>query len=56
MSHLFNILDARGAVAVTERVALIGRVRKLAVRCAKAFVEQRERLGLPLMPGAGGAA
>jgi glycyl-tRNA synthetase alpha chain len=54
MSHLFNILDARGAVAVTERVALIGRVRKLAVRCAKAFVEQRERLGFPLMPGAGG--
>jgi glycyl-tRNA synthetase alpha chain len=49
MSHLFNLLDARGAVAVTERVALIGRVRKLAVRCAKAYVEQRERMGFPLL-------
>ncbi|MBI4917174.1 MAG: glycine--tRNA ligase subunit alpha [Acidobacteria bacterium] len=48
MSHLFNLLDARGAVAVTERVALIGRVRKLAVRCAKEYVVQRERLGFPL--------
>jgi len=56
MSHLFNLMDARGAVAVTERVALIGRVRKLAVRCAKAFVEQRERLGYPLLAGQGGEA
>jgi glycyl-tRNA synthetase alpha chain len=48
MSHLFNLMDARGAVAVTERVALIGRVRRVAVRCAKAYVEQRERLGFPL--------
>ncbi|MDD5564419.1 MAG: glycine--tRNA ligase subunit alpha [Thermoanaerobaculaceae bacterium] len=48
MSHLFNLMDARGAVAVTERVALIGRVRKIAVRCAKAYVEQRERLEFPL--------
>jgi glycyl-tRNA synthetase alpha chain len=54
MSHLFNLLDARGAVAVTERVTLIGRVRKLAVRCARAFVEQRERLGFPLLGGQGG--
>jgi glycyl-tRNA synthetase alpha chain len=56
MSHLFNLMDARGAVAVTERVALIGRVRKLAVRCARAFVEQRERLGHPLLGGQGGEA
>jgi glycyl-tRNA synthetase alpha chain len=49
MSHLFNLMDARGAVSVTERVGLIGRVRKQAVRCAKAYVEQRERLGWPLM-------
>ena len=48
MSHLFNLLDARGAVAVTERVALIGRVRRLAVRCAKAYVGQREAMGFPL--------
>ena len=56
MSHLFNLMDARGAVAVTERVALIGRVRKLAVRCAKAFVAQRERLGFPLLARRGGEA
>jgi len=52
MSHLFNLLDARGAVAVTERVALIGRVRKLAVRCAKAYVAQREAMGHPLLAAA----
>jgi hypothetical protein len=46
-------MDARGAVAVTERVALIGRVRKIAVRCAKAYLEQRERLGFPLGLGNG---
>ncbi len=54
MSHLFNLLDARGAVAVTERVALIGRVRRMAVRAAKAYVAQRERLGFPLLAGAAG--
>ncbi|MFH1176042.1 MAG: glycine--tRNA ligase subunit alpha [Acidobacteriota bacterium] len=51
MSHLFNLLDARGAVSVTERVALIGRVRRLAVRCARAYVAQRESLGFPLLAG-----
>jgi glycyl-tRNA synthetase alpha chain len=40
-SHLFNLLDARGAVSVTERVAMIGRVRKLATRVAAAWLEQR---------------
>jgi glycyl-tRNA synthetase alpha chain len=50
MSHLFNLLDARGAISVTERVVLIARVRKLAVRAAKAYLEQRERLGFPLLP------
>jgi len=49
MSHLFNLMDARGAIAVTERVALIGRVRRIAQKCARAFVAQRERLGFPLM-------
>jgi glycyl-tRNA synthetase alpha chain len=54
-SHLFNVLDARGAVSVTERVALIKRVRDLAVACAKAYLESRERLGFPLLgPGGGG--
>ncbi|MGB5882322.1 MAG: glycine--tRNA ligase subunit alpha, partial [Thermoanaerobaculia bacterium] len=48
-SHAFNILDSRGAVSVTERVELIKRVRNLAVACAEAFVESRERLGFPLL-------
>jgi glycyl-tRNA synthetase alpha chain len=48
-SHLFNVLDARGAVSVTERVGLMKRVRDLAVACAKAYVESRERLGFPLL-------
>ena len=47
-SHLFNLLDARGAVSVTERVGLIARVRKNAIRAAKAYVAQREELGHPL--------
>jgi glycyl-tRNA synthetase alpha chain len=54
MSHLFNLLDARGAVAVTERVALIGRVRKLAVRAAKAYLAQREAMTFPLLTKAAG--
>ena len=40
-SHLFNILDARGAISVTERVGVIARVRALAVGIAKAYVSQR---------------
>ena len=40
-SHLFNILDARGAISVTERVGVIARVRALAVGIAKAFVAQQ---------------
>jgi len=39
-SHVFNLLDSRGAISVTERVAVIGRVRKLAVGVAQAWVEQ----------------
>ena len=41
-SHLFNILDARGAISVTERVGVIARVRALAVAVAKAYVDQQE--------------
>ena len=37
-SHLFNLLDARGVISVTERQAYIGRVRTLAKACADAFV------------------
>ena len=42
-SHLFNILDARGAISVTERVGVIARVRALAVGIAKAFVDQQRK-------------
>jgi len=41
-SHLFNVLDARGAISVTERVGVIARVRALAVGIAKAWVDQQE--------------
>ena len=47
-SHTFNLLDARGAVGVTERAALFGRMRDLARKVADAYVEQRERLDFPL--------
>ena len=40
-SNLFNILDARGAISVTERVGVIGRIRNLAVGVAKAWAEQQ---------------
>ena len=39
-SHLFNILDARGAISVTERVALIARIRKMAVRVAAIYSDR----------------
>jgi glycyl-tRNA synthetase alpha chain len=41
-SHLFNLLDARGAISVTERVGMIGRIRALSVGVAKAYVLQQE--------------
>ncbi|HEY8498541.1 MAG TPA: glycine--tRNA ligase subunit alpha [Limnochordales bacterium] len=51
-SHTFNLLDARGAISVTERTAYIARVRALARRCAQAYLAQREELGYPLLnPG-----
>ena len=40
-SHLFNVLDARGAISVTERAAMIARVRKIATQVARAWLEQR---------------
>lgn len=46
-SHLFNILDARGAISVTERVGVIARVRALAVGIAKAYVEQQSKAAVP---------
>ncbi|GAB6138323.1 glycine--tRNA ligase subunit alpha [Halanaerobaculum tunisiense] len=48
-SHTFNLLDARGAISVTERTSYISRVRDLAKACARAYVQQREELGYPLL-------
>jgi glycyl-tRNA synthetase alpha chain len=50
-SHAFNLLDARGAISVTERAAYIGRVRVLARAVAQAYYESRERLGFPMGHG-----
>ena len=46
-SHMFNILDARGAISVTERVGVIARVRALAVGIAKAWVDQQKNEAVP---------
>ena len=48
-SHAFNLLDARGAISVTERAAHIGRVRALARLVAQAYYESREKLGFPML-------
>lgn len=48
-SHTFNLLDSRGAISVSERTAYIGRVRAMARLCAAAYVEQREKMGFPLL-------
>ncbi len=48
-SHTFNLLDARGAISVTERAAYIGRVRNLARQVAQAYHDARERLGFPML-------
>ena len=48
-SHLFNLLDARGAISVTERTGYIGRVRNLARTVARVYLEQRQKLGYPLL-------
>jgi len=51
-SHTFNLLDARGAISVTERAAYIGRVRALARAVAQAYYESREQLGFPMVKAA----
>ncbi|HME91469.1 MAG TPA: glycine--tRNA ligase subunit alpha, partial [Myxococcaceae bacterium] len=48
-SHVFNLLDARGAISVTERASFIKRVRDNARSCAEAYLRTRERLGYPLL-------
>ncbi|MCE9550929.1 MAG: glycine--tRNA ligase subunit alpha, partial [Betaproteobacteria bacterium] len=47
-SHSFNMLDARGAISVTERAAYIGRVRTLSRLVAQAYHDSREALGFPM--------
>lgn len=47
-SHTFNLLDARGALSVTERTAFIHRVRNLARSCAQGYLAEREKSGFPL--------
>jgi glycyl-tRNA synthetase alpha chain len=49
-AHSFNLLDARGAISVTERAAYIGRIRNLARGVAQSYFESRERLGFPMAP------
>ncbi|MEK9776217.1 MAG: glycine--tRNA ligase subunit alpha, partial [Quisquiliibacterium sp.] len=55
-SHTFNLLDARGAISVTERAAYIGRVRALSRLVAQAYYDSRERLGFPMLAAAAKAA
>jgi glycyl-tRNA synthetase alpha chain len=55
-AHAFNLLDARGAISVTERAAYIGRIRNLAKAVAQSYYESRERLGFPMLGGAAQAA
>jgi glycyl-tRNA synthetase alpha chain len=49
-AHTFNLLDARGAISVTERAAYIGRIRTLSRQVAQAYVASREALGFPMLP------
>ncbi|RJX19349.1 MAG: glycine--tRNA ligase subunit alpha [Ammonifex sp.] len=48
-SHTFNLLDARGALSVTERTGYIARIRALARACARAYLDHREASGYPLL-------
>lgn len=48
-SHIFNIIEARGALSVTERTSYIQRVRNMAKSVAEAYIKSREKLGFPLL-------
>jgi len=48
-SHTFNLLDARGAIGVTERASYFGRMRDLTRQVARLYVEQREEMGFPFL-------
>ncbi|HWU83228.1 MAG TPA: glycine--tRNA ligase subunit alpha [Methylophilaceae bacterium] len=49
-AHTFNLLDARGAISVTERAGYIGRIRNLARSVAQSYLDSRARLGFPMAP------
>ncbi|HEY4137824.1 MAG TPA: glycine--tRNA ligase subunit alpha [Casimicrobiaceae bacterium] len=49
-AHTFNLLDARGAISVTERAAYIARIRNLSRHVAQAYINSREALGFPMLP------
>ena len=53
-SHTFNVLDARGAISVSDRTGFIARVRNLARSIASLYIEQREEMGYPLLNKDGG--
>ena len=48
-SHIFNLLDARGAISVTERTGYIARIRKLARKSAQTYLQGREEMGFPML-------
>jgi glycyl-tRNA synthetase alpha chain len=52
--HTFNLLDARGAISVTERAAYIGRIRTLSRAIAQSYYDSRQRLGFPMLEQAAG--
>jgi glycyl-tRNA synthetase alpha chain len=55
-SHVFNLLDARGSISVTERATFINRVRTLSRKCCLGYLKQREEMGFPLLHEAVAAA
>ncbi len=55
-SHVFNVLDARGAISVSERTAYIARIRKIARRVAAGYIQARENMGFPLLAAQPGTA
>ena len=55
-SHTFNVLEARGAISVTERTGFIQKVRRLSVGCAKEYLKTREAIGFPLLKNQAGTS
>lgn len=53
-SHTFNLLDARGAIGVSQRAGYIAKVRNMAKKIASLYVEQREEMGYPLLKRSNG--